>query len=157
MTGVQTCALPILWGAAVVLGGGATPVRADCQNVGGTVTCTGFDNDGFRSGAPGLRLTVTPSSIVRNPPSVGFDGYCGDPADQLAGPTISLGNNANLNNQGIVYGFGICGLAIDVGNNATVTNSGSVVTNDAVASGIATGNRATVRNFGSIEIGRAHV
>ncbi len=139
-----------LWGVAVLCGGGSTPARADCQQNGTTVTCTGVDNNGFASGASGLQLTVAPQTTVRNAPSSGFDGYCGDPEDRLGGPTISLGNSASVNNQGFLYGFGICGQAIDVGGSSTVTNSGAIFTNQALAFGISTGNRATITNTGSI-------
>ncbi len=143
-----------LWGAAVLLGGGASmipgPARADCQRDGATVTCTGVDNDGFRNATGGLQLTVTPGTTVRNAPSAGFDGYCGNAEDNLGGPTISLGNSTSVNNQGFLYGFGICGVAIDMGNAASVTNSGAIFTNQALAFGIVAGSRANIVNNGSI-------
>lgn len=117
-----------------------SPARADCQPdpavPGGTVTCSGTDNNGFDSaGADNLNVTVQTGATI----SVG---------DNAKG--IVLDDNSTANNIGSITA-GANGIGIEANNGNTVTNNGTISVG---AAGVGvqfltTGN--TLNNYGLIQ------
>jgi autotransporter-associated beta strand protein len=137
----------LLWG----LGGLASAARADCTRAGDTVSCDGFDADGFAASDPGLQVTVAAGAQVRNRATANLFGACDDPDDALSPPAIAVGDRARVTNRGVVFGLGVCGRGIAAGNGAAIVNAGSIATFDTLGIGIVAGDGATVQHGGRID------
>jgi len=128
---------------ALVLAG-AAPAAAQCVLSGGTVTCTGADDDGFVGGA-NLTVRVETGALVDSVYDGNPDTLC--PVFRSA---LRLGPGARVTNLGQIAGRGNCALGIDAGNGLTLANDGTILTDSEVAFAVLAGDAFTVTNRGTL-------
>ncbi len=120
----------------------APPARAACVLAGGTVTCTGADDDGFIGGG-NLTVTVDATATVDSIYDGNPDTLC--PVFRSA---LQLGQNARVTNKGQMLGRGNCGIGIEAQSGLTLINDGLIITDSEVAFGVLAGNAFSVTNNG---------
>ena len=124
----------------------APSARADCQQTGASVLCTGSDPDGFLASFDSLSLRVAPGAQVGNIVTDETLGVC-----PLSFPAIALGGDSSATNEGFIFGGGVCGWGILLGDRGTVLNAGTILTIDSVGFGIIAGEDALITNNGRID------
>ncbi|MHB1205400.1 MAG: autotransporter outer membrane beta-barrel domain-containing protein [Rhodospirillaceae bacterium] len=138
--------LPILSLGSVLLAGTSHTAQAACTRNGIDVTCTDSDPDGFLAPSSQIRLTVNPGATVHNLDNGEFAGDC----DELALPSIWIGDDSAVTNGGVVTPSGVCGFAIALGDRGTVINRGQITTYGALGIGVLAGDNLTATNAGTI-------
>lgn len=135
-------ALPVL-----LFAGASSPAQAACVRDGDAVNCTDQDTNGYVSPSSGnLRLTVNPGATLYNLNNGETAGEC----DELALPSVWLGDGSAVTNGGTIVTQGVCGWDIALGDRGTVVNRGQIVSNGVLGVGILAGDRLSVTNAGGI-------
>jgi len=122
-----------------------TPARADCENGGSSVFCTGIDTQGFRALQDAVSVRVAPGAVVYNIDNGERVGLC-----PLALPSLQLGDRSSVRNEGTIATTGVCGFGISLGNAGVVINTGTIATQDVIGFGITAGDGLSVVNTGTI-------
>ena len=130
--------------ALITVSAGSTPASAACVLVGGTVTCTGRDDDGF-IGGNNLTVTVETGASVDSIYDGNPDTLC--PEFRSA---LRLGQNARVTNRGQMLGRGTCGLGIEALIGLTLSNEGTIITDAEVGFAVLAGDGFNVTNSGTL-------
>ncbi len=132
---------------ALLLVGAPSSADAACVRDGDTVTCTDQDSNGYVSpSSNGLRLTVAPGATLYNLNNGETDGAC----DELALPSVWLGDDSSVTNGGTIVTQGVCGWNIALGNRGAVVNRGQIVSYGVLGVGIVGADNLNVINGGGI-------
>jgi uncharacterized protein with beta-barrel porin domain len=121
-----------------------TPAQAVCTANGSVVTCTGIDEDGF-IGGNNLTINIDQTTFVQSIYDGNPDTLC--PVFRSA---LRLGDNATVNNRGLMLGRGNCGLVIEAQNGLRFTNDGDIRTDAEVAFAVLMGDRFAIVNNGPV-------
>jgi uncharacterized protein with beta-barrel porin domain len=135
-----------IFGGLAFLAGTAippSPAQAACVLAGGTVTCTGSDDNGF-SGGNNLIVRVETGAAVDSVYDGNPDTIC--PVFRSA---LRLGQNAQVTNLGQIAGRGNCAIGIEAGSGLTLTNEAMILADSQVSFAILTADRFNVVNRGT--------
>jgi uncharacterized protein with beta-barrel porin domain len=119
--------------------------QAECVAAGGTVTCSGTDDDGF-IGGNSLTVNVQTGAFVQSVYDGNPSTFC--PSFRSA---LRVGSGARITNAGSLLGRGNCGLGIDAQSGLVLTNTGSIQTDAEVAFAVLATNAFDVTNAGLIQ------
>gem|GEM_PF-3532082 len=119
------------------------PAHAACVLSGGTVICTGSDDNGF-TGGNALTVRVEANAAVDSVYDDNPDTVC--PAFRAA---LRLGLNAQVTNLGQIAGRGNCAVGVESGNGLTLTNDGIILADSQVSFAVLTTDAFNVVNRGT--------
>ena len=132
---------------ALLFAGGPSPAEAACVRDGDTVNCTDRDTNGYVSpSSNGLRLTVNPGATLYNLDNGEYDGDC----DELALPSVWLGENSAVANGGTIVTQGVCGFGVALGGHGLVVNRGQIVSYGILGVGVLGSDGLALTNIGGI-------
>ncbi len=114
---------------------------------GDAVNCTDQDSNGYVSpSSNGLRLTVNPGATLYNINNGEYDGDC----DELALPSVWLGENSAVANGGTIVTQGVCGVGVALGGHGRVVNRGQIVSFGILGVGVLGSDGLALTNIGGI-------
>ncbi len=132
---------------ALLFAGAPESAQAACVRDGLVVNCTDQDTNGYVSpNTSQLRLNIAPGATLFNSNNGELIGDC----DELALPSVWLGDNSAVTNGGTIATSGVCGWGIALGDGGSVINRGAIVTQGKLGIGILAGDDLRVINAGSI-------